>query len=109
MGIEDNAYVFVDFYAGWCWHCKMLEPTWETLAELMNDVAHEATEREMNELRDRKDAARYKRMQKDEMRERLKSEGRPIPDDDDDDDMDDDVYSPDYTQEEYGEALKLNT
>ena len=34
----DNEYLFVDFYASWCSHCRDLAPTWETLAELMTDA-----------------------------------------------------------------------
>lgn len=36
---REQEYVFVDFYASWCSHCRDLAPTWETLAELMTDVA----------------------------------------------------------------------
>ena len=31
--------VFVDFFANWCSHCRDLAPTWETLAEVMYEVA----------------------------------------------------------------------
>ena len=37
----DNEYLFVDFYASWCSHCRDLAPTWETLAELMTDAGEQ--------------------------------------------------------------------
>lgn len=36
---RNQEYLFVDFYASWCSHCRDLAPTWEALAELMTDVA----------------------------------------------------------------------
>jgi thiol-disulfide isomerase/thioredoxin len=36
---NEQEYLFVDFYAGWCSHCRDLAPTWEILAEVMQDAA----------------------------------------------------------------------
>eukprot|EP00934_Nitzschia_sp_Nitz4_P007342 Nitzschia sp. Nitz4//scaffold127_size64804//42137//43862//NITZ4_006182-RA/size64804-augustus-gene-0.60-mRNA-1//-1//CDS//3329534768//7332//frame0 len=35
---KEYDYVFVDFFASWCSHCRDLAPTWETLAEVMVDA-----------------------------------------------------------------------
>lgn len=34
--LEENEYVFIDFFASWCSHCRDLHPTWEALAEVMS-------------------------------------------------------------------------
>ena len=44
---EDNTYVFVDFYASWCSHCRQLAPTWEVLAEVMTDAAMEKVDEKL--------------------------------------------------------------
>lgn len=44
VALEENTYVFVDFFASWCSHCRDLAPTWETLAEVMYEVAEARVE-----------------------------------------------------------------
>mmetsp|Transcript_18124 Transcript_18124/g.22184 ORF Transcript_18124/g.22184 Transcript_18124/m.22184 type:complete len:548 (+) Transcript_18124:80-1723(+) len=36
---QENTYLFVDFFASWCSHCRDLAPTWEVLAEAMTEAA----------------------------------------------------------------------
>lgn len=45
VALEENTYVFVDFFANWCSHCRDLAPTWETLAEVMYEVAESRVEK----------------------------------------------------------------
>eukprot|EP00970_Alexandrium_tamarense_P020828 scaffold15730_cov221-Alexandrium_tamarense.AAC.1 len=42
--LQENTYVFVDFFANWCSHCRDLAPTWETLAEVMYEAAESRVE-----------------------------------------------------------------
>lgn len=35
---KEYDYLFVDFFASWCSHCRDLAPTWEALAEVMVDA-----------------------------------------------------------------------
>lgn len=44
VALKANSYVFVDFFANWCSHCRDLAPTWETLAEVMYEVAENRVE-----------------------------------------------------------------
>jgi len=44
VALSENTYVFVDFFANWCSHCRDLAPTWETLAEVMYEVAENRVE-----------------------------------------------------------------
>ena len=41
---KEYDYLFVDFYASWCSHCRDLAPTWETLAEVMVDAGNALAE-----------------------------------------------------------------
>jgi len=48
VALEENDYVFVDFFANWCSHCRDLAPTWETLAEVMFEVAETRVEDQLD-------------------------------------------------------------
>eukprot|EP00585_Thalassiosira_rotula_P005281 CAMPEP_0196135362 /NCGR_PEP_ID=MMETSP0910-20130528/4021_1 /TAXON_ID=49265 /ORGANISM="Thalassiosira rotula, Strain GSO102" /LENGTH=528 /DNA_ID=CAMNT_0041395487 /DNA_START=106 /DNA_END=1695 /DNA_ORIENTATION=- len=47
IALQANTYVFVDFFASWCSHCRDLAPTWETLAEVMAEVAENRVEEKL--------------------------------------------------------------
>jgi len=44
FALKEQNFLFVDFYASWCSHCRDLAPTWEVLAEVMTDVAESAVD-----------------------------------------------------------------
>mmetsp|Transcript_12503 Transcript_12503/g.26925 ORF Transcript_12503/g.26925 Transcript_12503/m.26925 type:complete len:532 (+) Transcript_12503:128-1723(+) len=48
VALKENTYVFVDFFANWCSHCRDLMPTWETLAEVMFEVAENKVEEQLD-------------------------------------------------------------
>lgn len=41
---KEYSYLFVDFFANWCSHCRDLAPTWETFAEVMIEAAEAKVE-----------------------------------------------------------------
>jgi len=49
LALKETMFVFVAFYAAWCSHCHVLLPTWESFAELMNDVVAEKMEKHAEE------------------------------------------------------------
>jgi len=49
LALEQHEFVFVDFFASWCSHCRALAPTWERFAEVTHD-AEDKTEIKKEDL-----------------------------------------------------------
>jgi len=46
---RENRFLFVDFFASWCSHCRDLAPTWETLAEIMDTAASRIVDKDIEQ------------------------------------------------------------
>jgi thiol-disulfide isomerase/thioredoxin len=66
QALKDYPFVFVDFYANWCSHCRLFAPTWERLAELMVDARAHHHERVVAAMEVKREEARVAKLAQEE-------------------------------------------